>query len=78
MLSADEIQHIFSDDQSKLEMLLHVVLFGLQRASLMYPASRAFLSGKSFSMYIVVRVSGISCCRLMLKDLPERNALLAG
>ena len=27
-----------------------------------YPASRAFLSGKSFSMCKVVRVSGISRC----------------
>ena len=30
-----------------------------------YPASRAFLSGKSFSMHDVVRVSGISRCWLV-------------
>ena len=30
-----------------------------------YPCSRAFLPGKSFSMYIVVRVTGISHCRLV-------------
>ena len=30
-----------------------------------YPARRAFLYGKSVSMYNVVRVSGISCCRLV-------------
>ena len=32
--------------------------------SLTYPASSAFLSGKSFSMYKVTRVSSISCGRL--------------
>ena len=42
-----------------------------------YPASRAFLSGKSFSMYIVVRVSGISRCRLVSKRSASRVALLA-
>ena len=31
-----------------------------RRTDCRYPASRAFLSGKFFSMYIVVRVSGIS------------------
>ena len=32
-----------------------------RRTDCRYPASRAFLSDKSFSMYIVVRVAGVDC-----------------
>ena len=41
--------------ESKETLLLHVPSW------VAYPASRAFLSGTSFSMYIVVLVSGIPC-----------------
>ena len=37
-----------------------------------YPASRGFSRASPFSMYIVVRVSGISRCRLVLRP-PREN-----
>ena len=50
------------------------MVLGKMSVSAFYPASRAFLSGKSLSMYKVVFVSGIShSLQNMLKDLPDRN-----
>ena len=40
-----------------------------------YPASRTFLSSKSFSMLHVVHVSGISRCRLDGRILPIPECL---
>ena len=52
--------------------------FKIVNANLMstakYSASRTFLSGKSFSMYEVVRVSGISgSCLVSLGDAKQAN-----
>ena len=41
------------------------LLIQIQERDRTYPASRGFSTASPFSMYIVVRVSGITCCRLV-------------
>ena len=78
---------MFSDNSMNIYGFLHLIY-------ICYPSSRAFLSGKSFSMntcrssvwYFALPACLRQQCEIpetrttlyMLKDLPERNALLAG
>lgn len=65
---------------SLLTWCFGIIVFAITR-TWNYPTSRSFLSCKVLNMYEVVCATGISRSRrqqLMLKPLPETNALLAG
>lgn len=65
---------------SLLTWFFGIIVFAITR-TWNYPTSRLFLSCKVLNLYEVVCATGISRSRrqqLMLKPLPETNALLAG
>lgn len=70
----------FCQFASLLTWCFGIIVFAIAR-TWNYPTSRSFLSWKVLNMHEVVCATGISRSRrqqLMLKPLPETNALLAG